>query len=41
MRGMIKEGNADMTGDKNRAADSFLIVCVEQEGDRQDVYLIG
>lgn len=30
-----------MTGDKNMAADHFLIVCVEQEGDSQDGYLIG
>lgn len=39
---MMKEGsNRDMTGDKNTAADSFLIVCMEQEGDSQDGYLIG
>jgi len=30
-----------MTDDKKRAADEFLIVCVEQEGDSQDGYLIG
>lgn len=39
---MMKEGkNRDVTGDKNRAADSFLMVCAEQEGDSRDGYLIG